>query len=66
MPVAAILQSAVRLRPAGIIELITTFIPAPGIEILNKKGFLVWSVREEQTGLVRTYVSKPTPSADSR
>ncbi len=58
MPIAAILQSAVRLRSTEIIELITTFIPAPGIEILRQKGFLVWSVREE-SGLIRTYVSKP-------
>jgi hypothetical protein len=62
MPLAAILQSAVRLYPTEIIELITTFIPAPGIEILKQKGFLVWSAREER-GLIRTYVSKPAASA---
>ena len=62
MPVAAILQSAVRLHPTEIIELITTFIPAPGIEILKQKGFLVWSVREK-SGLIRTYVSRPADSA---
>jgi hypothetical protein len=58
MPIAAILQTAARLRPAEIIELITTFIPAPGIDILKKKGFHVWSHREE-SGLIKTYVSKP-------
>lgn len=57
MPIASVLQSAVRLRSDEIIELITTFIPAPGIEILRSKGFLVWSVREN-SGLIRTYISK--------
>lgn len=60
MPIAAILQSAARLRSAEIIELITTFIPAPGIDVLKKKGFLVWSVRAENDS-IRTYISKPLP-----
>ena len=58
MPVASVLQAATRLHSAEIIELITTFIPAPGIDIMKKKGFLVWSVRDE-ANLVRTYVLKP-------
>jgi hypothetical protein len=57
MPVASVLQAATHLRSAEIIELITTFIPAPGIDILKRKGFLVWSVRDE-ANLVRTYVLK--------
>jgi hypothetical protein len=62
MPVARVLQLAAHLRACEIIELITTFIPAPGIEVLKKKGFLVWSVREEG-GLIRTYVSRPAADA---
>jgi hypothetical protein len=58
MPIASVLQAAARLHSTGIIELITTFVPAPGIEILRKKGFLVWPVREDGK-LVRTYVSRP-------
>jgi len=58
MPIASVLQAAARLHSTEIIELITTFVPAPGIDILKKKGFLVWSVREDGK-LVRTYVLRP-------
>lgn len=58
MPIAGVLQAVVRLRELEIIELITSFIPAPGIEILKHKGLLVWTVRDE-SGLIRTYISKP-------
>ena len=57
MPIAAILPLATRLRHGEIIELITTFIPAPGIDVLQKKGFQIWSLREE-TGLIKTYISR--------
>jgi hypothetical protein len=59
MPLATLLQKATRLKQAEIVELTTTFIPAPGIDIMKKKGFLVWSVQEESE-LIRTYFSKPT------
>jgi len=58
MPVAAVLREAARLQPTEILELTTSFLPAPGIDILRKKGLLVWSVAE-QPELIRTYVSKP-------
>jgi hypothetical protein len=58
MPVAGVLQAATRLHRAEILELITTFIPAPGIDIMKAKGLLVWSVRDE-ANRVRTYVLKP-------
>ena len=58
MPVTVVLQAAARLQPAEIVELITTFLPAPGIDILRKKGLLVWST-EDGPKLIRTYVAKP-------
>lgn len=58
MPIAGVLQAAARLVSTEIIELITTFVPAPGIDILKRKGFQVWSVREDGK-LVRTYVLRP-------
>lgn len=39
MAVTVVLQAAARLQPMEIVELITTFLPAPGIDILKKKGF---------------------------
>jgi len=64
MPIASVLQAAARLHSTEIIELITTFVPAPGIDILKRKGFLVWSVRKEGE-LVRTYVLRPDAPSES-
>ena len=58
MPIVTVLQRAVTLRPGEVLELITTFLPAPGIEIMKTKGLLVWS-SQQAPELVRTYVSKP-------
>jgi len=63
MPIASMLQAAARLRSTEIIELITTFVPAPGIDILKRKGFRVWSVREDGE-LVRTYVLRPAAQGE--
>jgi len=58
MPIVAVLQQAVHLQAGEMLELVTTFFPAPGIEIMKKKGLRVWSI-QQGPGLVRTYVSKP-------
>ena len=58
MPIITVLQRANRLQPEEILELITTFLPAPGIDIMKAKGFLFWSIQENPE-LVRTYFSKP-------
>ena len=55
MPIAGVLQKASLLREGAILELITAFIPAPGIGVLLKKGFQVWSVKDD-TGAIRTYI----------
>jgi hypothetical protein len=61
MAVTIVTQKAAPMRPTEILELITTFLPAPGIDLMKKKGFLVWSTREDPD-LVRTYFSKPPDS----
>lgn len=58
MPLTVILKEAAQMEEGEIIELTTDFLPAPGIDILKNKGLLVWSM-EEETGIVRTYISKP-------
>ena len=58
MPIVSVLQQAADLRPGDILELVTTFVPAPGIEIMKRKGLLVWS-RQESPKRIRPYVSKP-------
>ena len=58
MPLAAVTQKASRLRQGQILELITTFLPAPGIDIMKERGYRCWSEQEEPE-LIRTYFSKP-------
>lgn len=58
MTITRVLPQATRLKETEILELITTFLPAPGIDIMKGKGFLVWSVQEEPE-LIKTYFSKP-------
>ncbi len=55
MPVVTLLQRSAILKPGEMLELVTTFLPAPGIDILRKKGLQVWSMEDEE-GRMRTYV----------
>lgn len=58
MPIATVLQRAATLQPGEILELVTTFLPAPGIDIMKRKGLRVWSVQQAPE-LIRTYMLKP-------
>jgi hypothetical protein len=58
MPLKPVLQEAGRLRSGEILALSTTFLPAPGIDLVRGKGFLVWPVREAD-GSIKTYVTPP-------
>lgn len=57
MPIVTLLQRAAALHPGEMLELITTFLPAPGIDILKKKGLQVWSM-EDESRRIHTYVTK--------
>jgi hypothetical protein len=58
MPLVQLLRAADKLQPSEIVELKTTFLPAPGIDAMKKKGFLVWT-HEPEPGVFRSYFSKP-------
>ena len=58
MTLVTLLPLANDLGPEGVVELVTTFVPAPGIDILRRKGFEVWS-SEGAGGEIRTYVARP-------
>jgi hypothetical protein len=47
-----------RLREGEILELATTLLPAPGIDVMKSKGFVVWTVQETSES-VKTYFLKP-------
>ncbi len=57
MTLVTVLLEAKNVKKGEIIELITTFLPAPGIDILKSKGYSVWSKKFEK-GLVKSYFLK--------
>jgi hypothetical protein len=57
MPLNPLMRRASTLADGEIIELVTTYLPAPGIDIMRAKGLATWSV--EDGDLIRTYFSKP-------
>ncbi len=59
MTIVAILKEVRNLKKGEIIELITTFLPAPGIDIMKSKGYSVWTVKEEDN-LIKSYFLKST------
>ena len=58
MPINSVLKEGTQLKQGEILELVTTFLPAPGIDVMISKGFVVWTVQETPE-LVKTYFSKP-------
>ena len=59
MTLVAILERAKDVKPGDIIELVTTFLPAPGIDTLKAKGYSTW-IRKGEDGLTRSYFLKGT------
>ena len=58
MTVVAVLREAKNLGSGEIIELITTFLPAPGIDTMRSKGYSVWT-RKGEGNTIQTYFLKP-------
>ena len=57
MTLVTIFQEAKNVRKDEIIELVTTFLPAPGIDIMKSKGYSVWR-HKESDDLIRSYFLK--------
>ena len=53
-PLSRVLSEIQQLPPQGIYELTTPFLPAPLLDAVKKKGFMVWSLREQED-LFRSY-----------
>lgn len=58
MTLVAILRDSRDVNAGEIIELVTTFLPAPGIDALRAKGYLAW-VKKENDGIIKSYFLKP-------
>ncbi len=59
MTIITILQEAKNVKKGEIIELVTTFLPAPGIDSLKAKGYSAWTKKAED-GLIKSYFLKNT------
>lgn len=57
MTLVSVLKEAKNVKKGEIIELVTTFLPAPGIDVLKSKGYSVWTVKAEGD-LIRSYFLK--------
>jgi len=58
MTLVIILSEANKVESGEIIVLVTSFLPAPGIDILKSKGYAVWT-RKESDVLFESYFLKP-------
>ena len=58
MTLVVIHEKARDVAKGGVIELVTTFLPAPGIDIMKSKGYSAWS--REEGGVVSSYFLKNT------
>ena len=59
MTLTIILKEAKNVKKGEIIELVTSFLPAPGIDILKSKNYLVWSKKEDDD-VIKSYFLKNT------
>jgi hypothetical protein len=56
MPINPLLHAAKDLGEGEILELVTSHLPAPGIDNLRSKGYQTWTVDDESA--IKTYVLK--------
>ena len=56
MPINPVLHAAKDLGDGEIVELVTSHLPAPGIDLLRSKGYQTWTVEDDP--VIRTYVVK--------
>ena len=57
MAINRVLKELTHLGERQVVELTTTFLPAPGIDAARKKRLLTWAVREEEE-LYKTYFAR--------
>ncbi|MCP3992813.1 MAG: DUF1858 domain-containing protein [Actinomycetia bacterium] len=58
MPINPLLRTVRDLSGDEIAELVTSHLPAPGIDILKRKGYRTWV--EDRDGSIHTFVNRPT------
>ena len=61
MPITYVLKEAKDLQEDEIIELVTSFLPAPGIDVMRNKKYDSWTYKENDS-VYRSYFKKKTIS----
>ena len=56
MPINPLLRAVKDVEDGQIVELVTSHLPAPGIDILRRKGYRTWTTEDDRT--IRTFVLK--------
>jgi len=59
MTLVTIIKKARDVKKGEIIELVTSFLPAPGIDLLKAKGYSVWTKKEDED-TIKSYFLKNT------
>jgi Domain of unknown function (DUF1858) len=62
MPINPLLRAAKELAYGEIVQLVTSHVPAPGIDVMRRKGYLIWTTAHGQE--VRTYFTRGPTSPD--
>ena len=57
MALTIILKEAKSVKKGEIIELVTSFLPAPGIDAMKNKGYFVWT-KKEGADVIKSYFLK--------
>jgi len=57
MTLVVIMEGARNVQDGEIIELVTSFLPAPGIDVMKSKGYSAWTVKES-SNLFKSYFLK--------
>ena len=57
MAINRVLKELRDLNERQVVELVSTFVPAPGIDVARKRGMLTWTVKETEQ-LYKTYFTR--------
>jgi hypothetical protein len=63
MPINPLLRAAKQLADGEIVQLVTSHVPAPGIDVMRRKGYSTWTTAHDQE--IRTYFTSSSTSSDA-
>jgi hypothetical protein len=63
MPINPLLRAAKELTDGEIVQLVTSHVPVPGIDVIHRKGYSTWATAHDQE--IRTYFTRNLTSPDA-